>query len=48
MLTNRFLVPFLAQVKFDSMNNQEGIDNDEEMMGVPKGIETSEIVEGFW
>jgi len=29
---NRFLVPFLGQVKFDSMHNEQCIDNDKEMM----------------
>jgi hypothetical protein len=38
---NRFLVPFLSKVKFDSMHNQKGIDKHKEMMRVPKGIETN-------
>jgi len=29
------------------MHNQEGIDKNEEMMRIPKGIETCEFVEGF-
>jgi len=30
--TNRFLVPFFGQVKFYSVHNEQGIDNDKEMM----------------
>jgi hypothetical protein len=41
------MVPFLSQVKFGSMDNQQGIHNDEEVMRIPKGIETCEFVEGF-
>lgn len=43
--SNRFIVPFLGEVKVFSMDNEQGIDNDEEMMGVPKGIEASEPLE---
>lgn len=42
---NRFLVPFFGQVKFDSVHNEQGIDNDKKMMWVPKGVEASEIIE---
>lgn len=45
--TNRFLVPFFGQVKFYSVHNEQGIDNDKEMMWVPKGVEASEIIEGL-
>jgi hypothetical protein len=29
------------------MDDQQGIDNDEEVMRIPKGIETCEFAEGF-
>lgn len=43
--SNRFLVPFLGEVKVLSMDNEQGIDNDEEVMGIPEGIEASEPLE---
>lgn len=45
--TYRILIPFLAKVKEVSVNDKKHIDNDQKVMGVPKGIETSKIVEGF-
>ena len=45
--TYRLLVPFLGEVEEDAVDDEEGVDDDEEVVGVPKGVETSELFEGF-
>lgn len=30
------------------MNYEQDVDNDEQVVGVPKGIESSKPLEGFW
>ena len=46
--THRLFVPFLGEVKVVSMDDEEDIDNDKEMVRVPKGIEACESLDGFW
>lgn len=41
LITYRLLIPFLGEIEFNSMDNEKGIDNDEKMMRVPKGVESS-------
>lgn len=35
----------MSQVKKITMHNEQGVDNNEEMVGIPKGIETSELLD---
>ena len=32
IFTYRFLVPVMCQVKFDTVNNEQGVDNDKKVM----------------
>lgn len=45
--TYRFLIPFLGKVQVVSMNDKKSIDDDKEVVGVPKRVETSELFERF-
>lgn len=45
--TYRFLVPFLGKVEEVTVNYEEHIDDDEEVVGVPESVETSELLDGF-
>lgn len=41
------MIPGLGKVKIDAMDNEESVDNDKEMVGIPKGVEASEFLEGL-
>ena len=43
----RFLVPFLCEIEVNAMDNEESIDYDKKVVGIPEGIETSKSFEGF-
>ncbi|KAG9131201.1 hypothetical protein Leryth_006057 [Lithospermum erythrorhizon] len=40
--------PVTSTVKLDPMDNEQRVDYNKEVMGVPKGIESSELVQRLW
>ena len=46
--THRLLVPFVGQIEPDTMNDEESVDNDKKVVGIPEGVEASEFLEGSW
>lgn len=47
MFTYRFIVPLMCQVKFDTVNNEQGVNNDKKVMWIPEGIESSKLLGKF-
>ena len=43
-----FMVPFLGEINKSSMYDEENIDNDKQMVRVPKCIISCEALDHFW
>ena len=41
--TYRFLVPFVGQVKSNTVDYKQSVNYHEKVMGIPEGIESSEL-----
>lgn len=44
MIDYRFLVPFMGKVEENAMDDEEDVDDDEKVVRIPKGIETSKTL----
>lgn len=46
--TYGFLVPLLGEVEVVSVDDEEDVDDYEQVVRVPKGVEAGEPLQGFW